>query len=58
MIYLQWREAGGELFKVEVTPFVFSVYFSVRKDNKMRVWLGTATPGQKGQTRGTASTRD
>ena len=25
------------------------------KDNKMRVWLGTATTGQKGQTRGTAS---
>jgi hypothetical protein len=24
----------------------------------MRVWLGTVTPGQKGQTRGSSSARD
>ena len=41
---------------VEVTPFFFSVYFSEK--THMRVWFGTATSGQKGQTRGTPSERE
>ena len=40
--YLRWR---------------FFFFVSSRKD-KMRAWLGTATAGQKGQTRGPASARE
>ncbi len=35
-----------------------SFFFFPGKDNKMRAWLGTATTGQKGQTRGPASARE
>ncbi len=38
-----------------VTVFFFSVY---SEKTKMRVSLGTSTAGQKGQTRGSASTRE
>ena len=47
---------GGELFRVAVTPFFFFVYFSEK--THMRVWLGTGTPGQKGQTRRPPSARE
>ena len=40
--YLRWR---------------FFFFVSSRED-KMRAWLGTATAGQKGQTRGPASARE
>ncbi len=42
-----------------VTLYFFSLFFFFPgKDNKMRAWLGTATAGQKGQTRGPASARE
>ncbi len=37
--------------------FLLFFFVSCRKD-KMRAWLGTATAGQKGQTRGPASARE
>ena len=37
--------------------FLLFFFVSSRKD-KMRAWLGTATAGQKGQTRGPASARE
>jgi hypothetical protein len=43
--YLRWRF------------FLLFFFVSYRKD-KMRAWLGTATAGQKGQTRGPASARE
>ena len=52
---MQWRKARGELFKVAVTSFFFS---RISEKTKMRAWLGTATAGQKGQTRGPASARE
>ena len=38
--------------------FLILFLFSFPTDNKMRAWLGTATAGQKGQTRGPASARE
>ncbi len=38
--------------------FFYICLFSFRKDNKMRDWLETASSGQKGQTRGPASSRE
>jgi hypothetical protein len=35
--------------------FFFS---SISEKTKMRTWVGTATAGQKGQTRGTPSARE
>ncbi len=40
---------------MEVTNFFFS---SLSEKTKMRAWLGTATAGQEGQTRGPASARE
>ena len=54
IIYLQWRKPGGELFRV--AGFFF--FLSLPEKTKMRAWLGTATAGQKGQTRGPASARE
>ncbi len=36
-------------------PFFFP---SISEKTKMRVWIGTVTTGQKGQTRGPASARE
>ena len=44
------KQEGDYLRRRSLPPFFG--YFSVWKDKKMRVWLGTGTPGQKGQTRG------
>ena len=36
----------------------FFFFLSLPEKTKMRAWLGTATAGQKGQTRGPASARE
>ncbi len=38
--------------------FFFLFFFVSSRKDKMRVWIGTATTGQKGQTRGPASARE
>ena len=51
---------GGIIYIDGHSPlfFSYSFLFSVKRQTEMRVWLGTATPGQKGQTRGPVSECD